>query len=744
MQLGKGNDMKGSLVLRSLFASVLAGCLLALSVPHANAHDRYLWNLAAIGVDKKLHWESRGGSRGRNVKVGVIDSLVNCSHKELKGRCKEWTPNDGDYSTWIDHGTHVATTIAANDNSRGETGMVGVAPKAYIHSFGSAGGPPDEPTETKMINRARKIGVSVINMSYGPDEDADPDVPGQMVMGPNKFKNITSAKNRNIVFVQSAGNEENYYQNMEEPRDIYKKLKNLIIVVAVDHNKEIADYSNFPAGACFDYPACKRKNLMMYFTVAAPGTHIEAGYPNGGYGINDGTSMAAPHVTGVVALLHSHWPVLKKRAGATTNIIFHTAQDLGTKGVDVLYGWGLVRADRALSPLGKKYLKKNNKIYPVAKSSLRVSPALAALTRESVTFFDEYDRDFQIPLATFAPGYHGTLGAWVRTDNSYHEYTSVSDSGLSYGFSANGYDPADSSLADIQFRLSYQEEQGRAWHFGQGQGIDRLEAPGSLTFGLMAGKTALAGAYPVLSIADGGAFGILNQPIGDGYELTGGVLSNTTPYTEDEDRNYAPEAEALVVSLGKRSLDQKLFGHITATYLVEEDGVLGTGGSGGLNFTEGFDSNSVTLGARYRLNRDYAVSASYTEAFSRGNNGTDSLLSLESTRLSSSAFALGLEKQTLMADTDRLKFSVSQPLRIDKGLMSLTHGDYYDEDEVLHSRVVDIDLAPTGRQIDFQLQYTVSPKENLDFGLFAYYADDYLHQSDLNNYGAGIRFTGMF
>ena len=153
---------------------------------------------------------------------------------------------------------------------------------------------------------------------------------------------------------------------------------------------------------------------MAYFTVAAPGTHIEAGYPNGGYGINDGTSMAAPHVTGVVALLHSHWPVLKKRAGATTNIIFHTAQDLGTKGVDILYGWGLVRADRALSPLGEKYLKKNNKIYPFSTSHLKVTPALSALTVQSVTFFDGYDRDFQIPLATLAPSYADVLNTWMR------------------------------------------------------------------------------------------------------------------------------------------------------------------------------------------------------------------------------------------------------------------------------------------------------------------------------------------
>ena len=736
--------MKVSLALRSLFASVLGGCLLALSVPHANAHDRYLWNLGAIGVDKKLHWESRGGSRGRNVKVGVIDTLVNCSHKELRGRCKEWTRNDGDYSTWHDHGTHVATTIAANDNSRNKTGMVGVAPKAYIHSFGTAGEPPDEPTETKMINHARNIGVSVINMSYGPDEDADPDVPGQMVMGPNKFKNITSAKNRNIVFVQSAGNEENYYQNMEEPRNIYKKLKNLIIVVAVDRNKKLADYSNFPSEACFDFPTCKRENLMAYFTVAAPGTHIEAGYPNGGYGINNGTSMAAPHVTGVVALLHSHWPVLKKRAGATTNIIFHTAQDLGPKGVDGLYGWGLVRADRALSPLGKKYLKKNNKIYPFSTSRLMVTPALSALTVQSVTFFDGYDRDFQIPLATLAPSYADVLNTWMRDGHERHEYTLGSDSGLSYAFSAKGYDPMNPSFADVQWRMSFNDPSGLDWHLGQGVATDRLDSTQALSFGLMADKTHQGGAYPVMALADGGLYGFIDQPVAFGFNLTGGVLTNNTFDSEADERDFAPKSDAVVMALGRTSADKRLSGSLSATYLMEDQGVLGTGGAGGLGFTEGSESQAITLSTSYQLSGNTELSASYTESFSKGDTSTDNLLTLTSSHLVSNAFAIGVAQRHLISDTDELKFSIGQPLRVDGGSMTLSHDDYYDETETMHSRSVDIDLKPTGRQIDYQLQYNFSPKKRLTLGAFAYYANDYLHQKTLTDHGMGVRMMGNF
>jgi len=731
----------GQKILLAVAIAAVSG-LATLGAPHdAYAGSSYKWNLSRMGVNKPLHNNAK--KTGKNIKVGVLDGLARCTHKELKGRCSAWELNNGTYKFWNDHGTHVATTIAASNTGKG--GMVGVAPKAYVHSYGVfdddswvAG------SETTSINHARKKGVRVINMSYGPEAKG-------IVANFSSLLLMGKAANKKIVFVKASGNDGAKLLSLQfsDNFQAYSKLKNLIIVGAVKRNRKIASFSNRPGTGCFAAKKdkkCSKKNMYKYFTVVAPGQSIYAGLGNGGYGSGSGTSMAAPHVTGVVALLQSQWPVLKKRAGSTTNIIFKTAQDLGAKGVDGVYGWGLVRADRALGPLGKKYLGKNNKVYALSASPLKVTPALSALTGQSVTFFDSYDRDFQIPLATLAPSYADVLNTWMRDGYERHEYTLGSDSGLSYAFSANGYDPLDPSLSDLQWRMSFNNPKAMNWHLGQGVATDRLDQSEALSFGLMADREHQGGAYPVMALANGGLYSFMDQPLAFGFSLTGGLLSNNTLDTESDakDRDYAPKSDAVVVSLGRSSADRRLFGSLSATYLMEDEGVLGTGGTGGLAFTEGSESQAVTLNTRYQLTRHTALSASYTQAFSQADTSTDHLLTLKSSHLGSDAFALGVSQRHLMRDHDELKFSISQPLRVHGGSMSLSHDDYYDEFETMHSRSVDIDLTPSGRQIDYQLQYSFSPKKDLSLSTFAYYANDYLHQEHQTDHGVGVKIAGSF
>ncbi|WP_152527963.1 S8 family peptidase [Lutibaculum baratangense] len=125
----------------------------------------------------------------------------------------------------------------------------------------------------------------------------------------------------------------------------------IIVVVAVDAQKEITAYSN-------------RCGVAAEWCIAAPGGGIDrdengnplqrpiySTYPTDDYGYSAGTSMAAPHVAGAVAILIEAYPHFSP--GKLTDILFETAEDLGEEGVDAVYGHGLLRLDRALSgPLG--------------------------------------------------------------------------------------------------------------------------------------------------------------------------------------------------------------------------------------------------------------------------------------------------------------------------------------------------------------------------------------------------------
>ncbi|MBB4123170.1 S8 family serine peptidase [Martelella radicis] len=135
----------------------------------------------------------------------------------------------------------------------------------------------------------------------------------------------------------------------------------IVVVVALDAYNEIAPYSNRCGVArewCVAAPGGNQKppfgaNPNIDYDSGIYSTLPEAGSLVGsGYGVESGTSMAAPNVSGAVAVLTEAYPTFSP--AEIVRILFMTAEDLGAAGVDAIYGWGLVRLDRALSvaPVG--------------------------------------------------------------------------------------------------------------------------------------------------------------------------------------------------------------------------------------------------------------------------------------------------------------------------------------------------------------------------------------------------------
>ncbi len=283
-------------------------------------YDRYLYGPNNTGqningsdgvpdadIDAPEAWDQTTGSQ--ETIVAVIDEGVNVNHPDLKDNI--WhnpgeTPGnnkDDDNNGYVDdvngwdfanddasvydpdpitgqgdeHGTHVAGTIAAQGNN--STGVSGVNWDARIMPLkflGKNGGTTLDAVEA--INYAVDKGVKISNNSWGGGGYSQA-----------LYDAIKRADSAGHLFVAAAGNAgANNDTTSSYPANY--DLPNVISVAATNNKDNLASFSNFGA-----------KNVDL----AAPGVDIVSTYPENNYGYMSGTSMAAPHVTGVAALIKS-------------------------------------------------------------------------------------------------------------------------------------------------------------------------------------------------------------------------------------------------------------------------------------------------------------------------------------------------------------------------------------------------------------------------------------------------------
>ncbi|OGH59803.1 MAG: hypothetical protein A2725_02180 [Candidatus Magasanikbacteria bacterium RIFCSPHIGHO2_01_FULL_33_34] len=259
---------------------------------------------------------------GAGIKVAVIDSGIDMDHPDLianlkggvnfvsKGRLaadpNKWDDDNG-------HGTHVAGTIAATNN---EIGVVGVAPNTELYAVKSLDSRGNGYLSDIIAGLEWAVAndMDVVNMSLGTTSDIQ------------AFHDaIDAAYSAGVVLVAAAGNSgdgDPNTNNVEYPA----KYSSVIAVGATD----VADNS----------PYWSSEGVEV--EVSAPGVNILSTYKGGSYTTLSGTSMASPHVTGVIALLLESNPLLTPVQVRTT--LQTTANDLGDIGHDNVYGYGLVDA----------------------------------------------------------------------------------------------------------------------------------------------------------------------------------------------------------------------------------------------------------------------------------------------------------------------------------------------------------------------------------------------------------------
>ncbi len=234
------------------------------------------WGISRIGANlaHEVH-------RGSGTTVCVVDTGIDETHPDLSANIvggRNFVMNRGKVNPtqWDDdngHGSHVAGIIASLDNS---IGTIGVAPEASLYAVKALDkrGSGYLSDVTDGIHACINAGADVINMSLG--ATGDPNSPSPMKTA------IETATSLGILVVVAAGNEGDDISN-----HIPAGYSSVIAVAATDSSDHFPTWSNFGLSAK-DY--------------SAPGVSIYSTWKDGSYSTISGTSMAAPHVTGVAAL----------------------------------------------------------------------------------------------------------------------------------------------------------------------------------------------------------------------------------------------------------------------------------------------------------------------------------------------------------------------------------------------------------------------------------------------------------
>ncbi|MFL6163692.1 MAG: S8 family peptidase [Jatrophihabitantaceae bacterium] len=276
-----------------------------------------------------------GGADGRGITIAVIDTGVQASLPELRGKVlagADFIGNGSDGRTDYDgddfsHGTAMASIMVA---SKGFAGIEGLAPNARILPIAVPlkgvirHGSPAANATSSAIDYAVRHGAKIINMSLGGVREESTDGPDPCPGAVQQ--SVLRALRAGVLVVAASGNSGDDNSPVEEPG----VCLGVVSVGAVERNLGIAAFSS----------------RHPYLTVTAPGDSIPSLSRDSAY-IGEGTSQATALTSAALALIWSRYPHETDRQ--ILNRLLDTVTDRGPAGHDSAYGYGVINPAAAVA-----------------------------------------------------------------------------------------------------------------------------------------------------------------------------------------------------------------------------------------------------------------------------------------------------------------------------------------------------------------------------------------------------------
>ena len=652
------------------------------------------------------------GYTGQGVTVGVIDTGINPNHEQFGDRVlTAMSYNSLEDSAYVDdtdgHGTHVASLVAG--------ATTGVAPEANLMIVKTVADGEDSAYHEEILRGLKytaENGANVVNMSFdnlGIYTDDDPSNAAWEAVDANDVVAVISGGNNAVNITND------YYQDLalNDPDSGIETVfdhalvdDQVIAVGSIDDDGNLSRFSSFPG----------EDDRVNDNWLVAPGDAL-VGADNTSdtsYTTMSGTSMAAPIVAGVAALIRDHWPHLTAEDATfilldTADRTFNSMYDVNTCGAhqdqncgEFYFGQGQVDAEAAVLPVGDPVLATDEATVDQVQSSggsdlsqtaMVVPSGLASNLGQiesalsKVALFDDYGRDFRADLSNRVIArdardeLHHVLSSATSRVGMPREVNAYSAGGVRSRavIGQYGYDMV--SLGSESAQLLYTDNPKR--------GLASLNTPLGLNLLTYTGPNSLLSAYDQ-------ARGLrLKRDLGQGMSLE---ISRWTAENSDLDGMSRAAMDSTQARLTFKPSDTVRLSLLSGMH-EEENNVLGLQSAGAL----GLASSAATQTFGVSAEVDFAGGLSAFGHLARGHTKTDPAkgsLFRESASIESDSYGLGLAWQ---GETSRLGLVASQPMRVRSGStqMAVPVGRTLVGEVVYED--VGLDLAPDHRQTNLEL-----------------------------------------